>query len=163
MCFLWGSDWIFIYYLQEYEKHNRSLKVTVQGPDFWPTPYTYIQEYESLKGQLSEIHILYCITLHCAKFILSALQNCQGTSHFEPELCSPNAEPSQIREKNIWPYFNAAQSPIWNINITNSCQKYLLNHPLLLTLDLYLFVGSLLNDDVSNLTYILLNHTTTGE
>jgi hypothetical protein len=23
-------------------KHNRSLKVAVQGPGFWPTPYTYI-------------------------------------------------------------------------------------------------------------------------
>jgi hypothetical protein len=23
-------------------KHNRSLKVAVQGPDFWPTPSTYI-------------------------------------------------------------------------------------------------------------------------
>jgi hypothetical protein len=22
-------------------KHNRSLKVAVQGPDFWPTPSTY--------------------------------------------------------------------------------------------------------------------------
>jgi hypothetical protein len=23
-------------------KHNRSLMVAVQGPDFWPFPYTYI-------------------------------------------------------------------------------------------------------------------------
>jgi hypothetical protein len=23
-------------------KHNRSLKVAVQGPDFWPTPSTYV-------------------------------------------------------------------------------------------------------------------------
>jgi hypothetical protein len=23
-------------------KHNRSLKVAVQGPDFWPTPFAYI-------------------------------------------------------------------------------------------------------------------------
>jgi hypothetical protein len=26
----------------QYCKHNRSLMVAVQGPDFWPSPYTYI-------------------------------------------------------------------------------------------------------------------------
>jgi hypothetical protein len=26
-------------------KHNRSLKVAVQGPDFWPTPSTKDEEY----------------------------------------------------------------------------------------------------------------------
>jgi hypothetical protein len=25
--------------------HDRSFKVAVQGPDFWPTPYTYIHSF----------------------------------------------------------------------------------------------------------------------
>jgi hypothetical protein len=36
----WPTSYTYI----QKGKHNRSLKVEVQGPDFWPTPYTYIQK-----------------------------------------------------------------------------------------------------------------------
>jgi hypothetical protein len=31
--------------------HNRSLKVAVQGPDFWPTPSTYNLEYYKIRNK----------------------------------------------------------------------------------------------------------------
>jgi hypothetical protein len=36
------------------KKHNRSLKVAVQGPDFWPTPSTYICKCKHLKTTFSD-------------------------------------------------------------------------------------------------------------
>jgi hypothetical protein len=73
--------------VKEVGKHNRSLKVAVQGPDFWPTPSTYIHKEVSAR-----IHPLQAVQFNAniwrkeiTKIIHNHFAHC-GVKHSDSEI-----------------------------------------------------------------------------